>query len=484
MHRTTRGLWAAGCLIAAGTTGLITSTIGGAASAAIPEAPADSYHAQVLAQGVVQVGTGEHLWTLAFHGGVTTPVEVPAAGPTFVLPSLAPVSVTGPGGDGLGTHVEAGEAAFVASGQGHRLSAVAPADVLEVGLAGGTGAGQFTLSEGLYDLELVRDVLASGERLPVTGAVAALVLVSGGAVTLPDQSVLPAGFNLGFTTDFTLANDADGSAIVAIATLSPIGTPASTGTPLPIAPPPSPESGALQPGTSTPGSPPPVQLTTGDSIPFESTPGESVPGNSTPGNSTPGNTTPGNSTPENTATTVAGTEPDGTGPGTTASPTTTPGADPPAPDSDGDGVADATDNCPGSQNSNQSDGDGDGIGDACDAPPTTTAPPTTQGEAPLSLQLVSCSGGQTLNIRVDASAGNGFRRNIQSVSVSRQNNEGAYTAPWSLQWIGEDTAEHDEWSTQNQVTGQNQNMGDGLRITARSAGGQTQTINTTLSASC
>jgi hypothetical protein len=51
-------------------------------------------------------------------------------------------------------------------------------------------------------------------------------------------------------------------------------------------------------------------------------------------------------------------------------------------------------------------------------------------------------------------------------------------------WIGEDTAEHDEWSSVGAVTGQNQNMGDGLRITARSVGGQTQTINTTLSASC
>src|SRR5262245_34891372 len=107
MHRTTRGLLAAGCLIAAGTTGLITSTIGGAASAAIPPPPADSFHAQVLAQGVVEAGTGEHLWTLAFHGAITTPIEIPAAGPTFVLPSSAPVRVTGPGGAGLGTHVEA-----------------------------------------------------------------------------------------------------------------------------------------------------------------------------------------------------------------------------------------------------------------------------------------------------------------------------------------------------------------------------------------
>jgi probable HAF family extracellular repeat protein len=38
-------------------------------------------------------------------------------------------------------------------------------------------------------------------------------------------------------------------------------------------------------------------------------------------------------------------------------------------DSDGDGVADANDNCPDVSNADQADADGDGVGDACDAPP-------------------------------------------------------------------------------------------------------------------
>lgn len=37
------------------------------------------------------------------------------------------------------------------------------------------------------------------------------------------------------------------------------------------------------------------------------------------------------------------------------------------PDTDGDGVPDAEDNCPNEANTDQADGDGDGIGDACDA---------------------------------------------------------------------------------------------------------------------
>jgi hypothetical protein len=43
-------------------------------------------------------------------------------------------------------------------------------------------------------------------------------------------------------------------------------------------------------------------------------------------------------------------------------------------DSDGDGVCDADDNCPGVANSDQTDSDGDGLGDACDMPmPNLTA---------------------------------------------------------------------------------------------------------------
>lgn len=43
---------------------------------------------------------------------------------------------------------------------------------------------------------------------------------------------------------------------------------------------------------------------------------------------------------------------------------------PPLPDSDGDGIPDTLDNCPGTPNANQLDTDGDGVGDVCDNCPT------------------------------------------------------------------------------------------------------------------
>lgn len=53
----------------------------------------------------------------------------------------------------------------------------------------------------------------------------------------------------------------------------------------------------------------------------------------------------------------------GTGPGTNPTPDQT--------DADGDGIANADDNCPDTANADQADADGDGVGDACDNCPNT-----------------------------------------------------------------------------------------------------------------
>ncbi len=59
------------------------------------------------------------------------------------------------------------------------------------------------------------------------------------------------------------------------------------------------------------------------------------------------------------------------------------GGSPPS-DRDGDGIADAGDNCPDTANADQADTDGDGIGDACDSPPVATGATFVRVPDPLS----------------------------------------------------------------------------------------------------
>lgn len=72
------------------------------------------------------------------------------------------------------------------------------------------------------------------------------------------------------------------------------------------------------------------------------------------------------------------------GPGPTA-PTGPTGPTPPV-DSDGDGIADASDNCPTVANANQADGDGDLIGDVCDPCPADANP--NNGPCPATVYAV------------------------------------------------------------------------------------------------
>src|SRR5207244_11762066 len=67
--------------------------------------------------------------------------------------------------------------------------------------------------------------------------------------------------------------------------------------------------------------------------------------------------------PTTTPPTSPPTPPTTTATTTTTSTTTT--TLPPCPDADGDGVCDASDNCPADPNPDQQDADGDGVGDAC-----------------------------------------------------------------------------------------------------------------------
>ncbi|MDX2166388.1 MAG: thrombospondin type 3 repeat-containing protein [Deltaproteobacteria bacterium] len=63
-----------------------------------------------------------------------------------------------------------------------------------------------------------------------------------------------------------------------------------------------------------------------------------------------------------------------------------------SPDGDGDGVADAADNCPAVANNDQADADADSIGDACDACAETPPDELVLGDGCALLQACPCEG--------------------------------------------------------------------------------------------
>jgi chitinase len=78
-------------------------------------------------------------------------------------------------------------------------------------------------------------------------------------------------------------------------------------------------------------------------------------------------------------------------------------------DSDGDGIANGLDNCPGIYNPDQKDSDGDGYGDACD--PGDTLPPTVRISSPTAGSIFQT--GSQVEILAEASDPDGYIRTVQ-----------------------------------------------------------------------
>lgn len=170
---------------------LAVSAIAAASAAPTPATTATSDHSEVIAQGVVEFGDGDHHWVQSGQP-VLAPVALGASGPTFVLADTGSARVL-LGQDVLGTQVDAGEATFVPSGVPASLSATIPSSVTLIGIEAGSGADSFAPGAGLRDVELVRDVLAGGESLGLDVGVSAVVHVSAGSVQLAGGAALPAG---------------------------------------------------------------------------------------------------------------------------------------------------------------------------------------------------------------------------------------------------------------------------------------------------
>lgn len=404
-----------------------------------PAGPAivDSAHSAVIAQGLGFVGTGSHVWTLDSYA-LGTPVDVPSPGPTFVLGATGGTRIIETDTNTFQAHLVAGEAVMIPGGSSLQLRGSDPsATALVIGLRGGTGDRQFELLAGDYDIELVRDVLAPGERLTIQGAVASLVLVGSGTATLADGQLLQAGYNLAMAGDVALANHGTVDAEVFVLTATPLAVEAAAALAV------GGEEVAAGGDDGAVDAAPEPDLSAGQQ-PAPTTPGATTPAGPPPSTpSTTGPTTPPN--PPNAPTTTAAPDASSTVPPTTAPPATAPPTAPPT-----------------------------------TAPPTTAAPTTTAepGEQSLAVAMTSCSGSSSLSVRATASAGptTAYRRNVQSVVVSTKNEYGNWISNTSMSWIGEHTANRNEWSATNVPPPHVNHRDGGIRITARSAGGQEATI--------
>ena len=94
-------------------------------------------------------------------------------------------------------------------------------------------------------------------------------------------------------------------------------------------------------------------------------------------------------------------------------------------DSDGDGVADAEDNCSQVANADQADGDGDGQGDACDQPKVMLTSPAnnTMGIAPT--KNVSATFSEAMDART--TDGDPSTINATTFKLVRLNSDGTTT---------------------------------------------------------
>jgi Thrombospondin type 3 repeat len=104
-----------------------------------------------------------------------------------------------------------------------------------------------------------------------------------------------------------------------------------------------------------------------------------------------------------------------------------------SPDSDGDGLVDACDNCPNMSNADQKDSDGNGTGDACEptppvTPPTgdtppadqTVSPDTSQGQNPEQIVLGERIGNVSARLlAASGCAAHSFNARVRGVGIAK-----------------------------------------------------------------
>ncbi|HEV2066403.1 MAG TPA: hypothetical protein VGR08_06180 [Thermomicrobiales bacterium] len=276
-------------------------SIAGAMGQALgPAGPSPAQNdASVIAQGVVDVPTSDSVWRVSTFIAEAGSEPVTIANPTFVLARATPLLVTDLT-TGARVRVANGEATFLAPGQTVQLSTFGPPDeftFIELTPATrGASTGEeafasdpFVPEAGVRDLDLVRDVLATGEESRLAaGAGQTLVFASIGNVTVAAEGGEPVTLAEGeagaFDGELTLTTETEASAFVAAYVgavigfeefVTPVATPVATPGTSPVATPiaaaatpagtpetPEPQAGATiapspKPGATLPPSPRP-----------------------------------------------------------------------------------------------------------------------------------------------------------------------------------------------------------------------------------
>jgi hypothetical protein len=246
----TRLTWRIGATTLFGTALAMLPNIAAAGSAPPPLAVG---HAEVIAQGLVDFPDGTFHWQVA-EGRLAADVD-PTAVPEAVTFVLADDGVVDIAGTVASYRLGVGEAAMLpafsmaalsTAGDSATYWTLSIANVTQTGGAGATG-GSFALDAALRDVDLVRDVLVTGETLMIPDQDATtLLLVTGGTVDATsdrgDLIDLADGDAATLDGELTISNDGNEDATVVAAVIGPT-LPAPEQAPQAATPPPPPNTG-------------------------------------------------------------------------------------------------------------------------------------------------------------------------------------------------------------------------------------------------
>lgn len=181
-------------------------------------------HAQVVAQGVVEMPSGDVAWRAVAHTALPEPdAEASAGALGFVLADRAPILLTDEESEAR-TLLKPGEAALIRPPSTPRVASIGEDEVAYYELdlvptqdAGDVGDGEvlfasmaFPAPDGDRDVDLVRDVLAAGEEGELASAASPLLILAtaGEIEVLIGESTqgitLAAGEATSFAGDLTL----------------------------------------------------------------------------------------------------------------------------------------------------------------------------------------------------------------------------------------------------------------------------------------